>query len=682
MTADELRWYLLRARRMAPAEVVVRGRDRVRQVAWRSRRVRPATIGAGAGPKANSTLRPLRFPTPLDPSAAAAVGSEARADLLAVADKLLTGRWEVLGVTRHDLDDPDWFYDPTTGRRAPHDRYAFNVRFRSESETGNVKQIWELSRHQHLTVLAAAWFASADDRYADAIATQLPSWWRENPFLSGVHWTSGIEVGLRLVAWTWIRRLLDGWGGIHDLFEGNPVAVQQVRWHQEYLSAFRSVGSSANNHAIAEAAGQLVAACAMPWFPESVRWRDAALERFQREAVANTAPSGVNRELASEYHVFVAELLYLAALEAERAGLTVDHATWAAIGRTTDAAAALVDATMQPPRQGDGDDGRALLVDGPDANRWSGLLALGARVFAPQPWWPEAEPTVLATLVGSLASDARRPLDSRPERRPAHFADSGLTLLRTPPDHAASQRELWCRADGGPHGFLSTAAHAHADALSIEVRCGGVEILADPGTYCYHGEPRWRSYFRSTLAHNTVELGHRDQSRSGGPFMWVRHARTRVLAVAEASSGDGEIELWSAEHDGYTALDPPATHRRTIRLDRIARRFDIVDEIDTDGLHPLRMAFHFGPSVDAALGRTTDGAPVIELRWPGASGPAAATLRLPDALVWDIHRGESDPILGWYSPSFGVKGPASMAVGVGTSAAAARRLESALVFHD
>ena len=27
--------------------------------------------------------------------------------------------------------------------------------------------------------------------------------------------------------------------------------------------------------------------------------------------------------------------------------------------------------------------------------------------------------------------------------------------------------------------FLSIAAHAHADALSVEVRCDGVDILAD-----------------------------------------------------------------------------------------------------------------------------------------------------------------------------------------------------------
>ena len=53
--------------------------------------------------------------------------------------------------------------------------------------------------------------------------------------------------------------------------------------------------------------------------------------------------------------------------------------------------------------------------------------------------------------------------------------------------------ELWCRADHGPHGYLSIAAHAHADALAIEFRVGGVDVLADPGTYCYGAEPIWRA---------------------------------------------------------------------------------------------------------------------------------------------------------------------------------------------
>ena len=265
------------------------------------------------------------FRVTLPAGTADAVPATARAALLASADALMAGRWEVLGVERDDLVAPDWFFDPCSGRRAPSDVYAFRIQHRSEAVTGNVKQVWELSRHQHLTLLAAAYFVSGEERYAERVAEHLSSWWAANPFLSGVHWTSGIEVGLRLIAWTWIRRLLDEWPLVTDLFENNDHAVRQLYWHQHYLSEFRSRGSSANNHVIAEAAGRLVAADAFPWFAESPAWRAEAARDFQHELARNTFPSGVNRELASEYHGFVAELAYAAAVEADAAGAPLDR---------------------------------------------------------------------------------------------------------------------------------------------------------------------------------------------------------------------------------------------------------------------------------------------------------------------------------------------------------------------
>ena len=140
-----------------------------------------------------------------------------------------------------------------------------------------------------------------------------------------------------------------------------------------------------------------------------------------------------------------------------------------------------------------------------------------------------------------------------PDSRPSHYADAGLTLLRSSPSDG---EEIWCRCDAGPHGFLSIAAHAHADALAVEVRYDGTDVLADPGTYCYHGEPGWRSYFRSTLAHNTIEVDGQDQSTSGGPFLWTRHARSRLLELE--TDADGEVTAWSAEHDGYRRSHPTA----------------------------------------------------------------------------------------------------------------------------
>ena len=238
--------------------------------------------------------------------------------------------------------------------------------------------------------------------------------------------------------------------------------------------------------------------------------------------------------------------------------------------------------------------------------------------------------------------------------RPWRFPDAGTTLLRTT---GRRDPEIWCRCDGGPHGFLSIAAHAHADALSVEVRYGGVDVLADPGTYCYHGQPEWRSYFRSTIAHNTVELDGRSQSSEGGPFLWLRHADAREIDVTDI----GDAVEWTAEHDGYLSLDQPARHRRCVRLDRASRSIDIVDEI-MGGSFDVRLAFHLGPTVEVEL----DGDSAI-LRWPGADTPGSARLELPRPLRWSMHRGEADPILGWYSCGLGRRTPAVTLIGRGRS---------------
>ena len=82
-----------------------------------------------------------------------------------------------------------------------------------------------------------------------------------------------------------------------------------------------------------------------------------------------------------------------------------------------------------------------------------------------------------------------------------------------------------------------------------------------------------------------------------------------------------------------------------------SRSIDIIDVIHGGG-HDIRLAFHLGPEVqvefdDAA--RSSAGPPL----------PAGtARLELPPGLRWSLHRGESDPILGWYSPGLGRRVPA------------------------
>ncbi|MFE0181023.1 alginate lyase family protein [Streptomyces olivaceus] len=650
-------WYLRRLSRMGPREVGGRAADAVRRRRWRSARpLCPAVTGA-------------RFTAVLPAGAVAAVAPDAAKRLVAEADRLLAGHVEYFGVLRDDLADPDWWYDPKTGRRAPWG-YAFDVPYRDEEVVGDIKQIWELSRHQYLTVLAAAYAVTGDERYAERVDGHLRSWWASNAPLRGVHWTSGIELGIRLLSWVWIRRLLDGWPGAAALFEGNPVALDQIWHHQRWLAAFPSRGSSANNHAVAEAAGQFAAACAFGWFPASARWRADALRSLERHLRSNTFGSGLNRELATEYHGLVLELGLAALAEADAARVPVPATVRLVLLRMTDALAAVVDGRLRPPRQGDADDGHGLVVDGAGTDRWASLLATGGAVFGSLDWWPAVTGTdvrtpLLTALVRPYGKEGAAPAVSRPARRPAHFADAGLTVLRGPAG-------IWCRCDGGPHGFLSIAAHAHADALSVEVRHDGVDVLADPGTFCYHGQPVWRRYFRSTLGHNTLELDGTDQSVSGGPFLWTRHARSRVLAVETPQEG---VSRWCAEHDGYGRT----VHRRRVELAGASRELRVIDEVRGEVRgegRAVRLAFHLGPAVAADLAGSR-----AVLTWSRDGEERSALLDLPGRLSWRAHRGESDPPLGWYSPGFGRREPATTLVGTGFTDGT-ERFTTVLAFDD
>ena len=599
-----------------PAHLVWRLRNQVVRAAWSRRQVTRHQLARAS---AAAPALELAFTAVLPPGTAARVPAEARKPLLEAAERLMRGEWETLGVLRTDLDRPDWFRDPVGGRRSAQDRHAFHIDHRCEDQVGNIKQVWELSRLQHLTVLATAWFLTHDERYARRVADHLRSWWRENPFLSGVHWTSGVELGIRLISLAWIRRLLNDWPGVADVFERDALARRQIRWHQQYLAAFSSRGPSASSHAIAEAAGQLVVSCAFPWFRESERWRRKSAHLLERAFLGDIVPSGIGRELASDYQCFIVELGFVAAVEADASGHPLRPATWARLCALADRAAALVDERLRPPSRSGSDEGHGLLLDAPTPNRPMSVLALAEALVGRQDWWPRTPANAASSILGALAGSTRQ-IGGRPSQRPARFADAGITLLRT-----NGENEIWCRCDGDPPRSRSIAERAHADALSVEVRYAGVDILADPGSFCYQGKRAWR------------------------------HAHTGKTEVLDY----GDIARWTAEHAGCASLYPPTVHRRSVLLDRASRSIDIIDQIDGDS-RDIRLALRLGPDVRAEL---RQGCAVLD--WPTASTPGAARLELPPGLRWSLHRGETDPIHGRYFHGLGRPAPAVTLLGCG-----------------
>jgi hypothetical protein len=628
---------------MSPVEVIWRVRNILLQRAWR----RCQRLGfPGAKLTKGALWAGRRLTQDAKPSA------KVLRHLLLSAERLLQGTW---GIFDREVDVsalPDWFRDPVTGRRWPPEAYCFDIPYRQQGRVGNVKYIWELSRLQHITVLASAYRFTGEVRFANFAATHLRSWIDANPPLCGIHWVSGIEIGMRLLAWVWTRRLLDGWEGVEDLFERNAVFQRSLHAHQHWLHTFYSRGSSANNHLIAEAAGQYAAAVSFPLFRQSTSWARGAAKILVEEVQAQTFADGMIRELASDYHPFVLELLILAAAEGDSTEQPLPDALWRTIRSIADAFAAMLDERLRLPRQGDGDDGRALLVDAPDLNRNDCLLELCERLFGRCNWWPMAtQGSALAAVVAPLAK-VRMLSEDRPDRRPEQFPEAGQTYLR---DLDQRVDAVWCRIDHGPHGYLATTAHAHADALSFEMRVGGNEVFADSGTYCYHGEPEWRRYFRSTIAHNTLEIGGQDQAIQGGPFLWNSGANGRLVDCAGLTSDDvAELEV---SHDGYQKRFSVEHHRR-FTFDRRTRTIEIEDWLEGDDKRlDVRLSFNLAPAVNCVFQGCER-----QLSW----GSGKAIVLLPSELSWSSHRGETSPPMGWYSDCFGHKSASTLLLGCGS----------------
>ena len=572
---------------------------------------------------------------------------------VAAAERILAGRFDIFALEDIDLGNPPrWNRDPKTGIEAP-PGFGKELDYRDAALVGDCKYLWEANRHLHLVTLAQADALTRDAKYARAIRAHLESWWEACPFRMGPQWASSLEAGLRLANWALAWQLL---GGVDSsLFTGEGGARFRARWlesvyqHAEFIAGHFSLHSSANNHLIGEAMGLYLAGVAWPHWQRSASWRSTAREILEREALAQNAADGVNREQAVSYQQFTFDLLLFPWLAGRANGEDFPAAYRDRLEKMLEFLASIMDVGGNLPMFGDADDAHVARLD-PRAGfeRFKSSLATGAILFQRAEFRAKAGALDDKTrwLIGPDADIRYGTLRGREGALPVHtdFPEGGYCILGT---DFETPEEIRVVADVGPLGYREIAAHGHADALSFTLSVGGVEFFVDPGTFAYHTEAPWRAYFRGTSAHNTVRIDGLDQSQPGGNFMWLRKAKVERSAWMSTTDQDC-VEGW---HDGYAGLDDPVVHRRRIVLDKRSRTLRIDDELQMKGTHQVELFLHcaedtlVAPLVGgfsiARLGRT------VSVRWPGLGGGGLEVLT-----------GSTEPIGGWVSRRFDRKSPA------------------------
>jgi len=474
------------------------------------------------------------------------------------------GSWEFLG--QHwpgRTDSAVWSLDPSSQTSWPQDTYCFNIPFRHVRERGDIKHVWELNRLQYLPPIAALAQATGAQEPRDYCLVQIESWIENNPPFQGVNWASGIELALRSVSLVLTISLL-GPETIPDALRSKLRSTFHA--HGVWLHRFPSRFSSANNHLIAEAAGLFLLGELCPDLPGAAEWATYGHKTLAREIQLQILADGVGAEQSPTYTAFTLEWMLLALRVAESAekpfpSIVIDRLTAAAIHLRW-----MTDEGGNQPNIGDNDEGR-VVISRPDSEAdytSSVLTCLGALLNEPK----VTPPFTRAHLRETLVTHKTVPCLPGPEGVRL-FENGGYTVFRS----ALSQRTTLLAFDHGPLGYLSIAAHGHADALAVWLHIDDMPVLIDAGTYLYHGGHEDRDYFRGTSAHNTLTLDDENQSRISGPFNWSRKAMARRVNPPKGEGGDTTC----AQHDGYMKSHG-VRHQRTI-LAKAAGCFEIEDTL-------------------------------------------------------------------------------------------------------
>lgn len=337
--------------------------------------------------------------------------------------------------------------------------------------------LWNFNLHyfEYIHPLVYCYLETGEQKYLEKTNQMIRSWIRRNPRSEGGEGWSAYTISLRLT--NWMAYL----GAVGDKLDTSfqKEMEESIFEQYAYLSAHLEKEILGNHYF--ENLKTLVL-CAL--FFGDAQSLPIYLHAFRKECREEILPDGMHFELSPMYHKIVLEGLLRVTVALRKAQM--------ADARLEQMARDMLSAAWSMER---GLSRTPLFNDGGDnvAKSLSGLMACASRY-----------------------------LDTAPVYRSA-FPDSGFYIFTNSP---------WkLIVDAGQPGPDYIPGHAHCDAMSFELFRDGEPFLVNCGTYAY--QCARRHWFRSTEAHNTVQVAGVEQSEIWSDFRLARRSQTRVLEVLE-----------------------------------------------------------------------------------------------------------------------------------------------------
>lgn len=438
--------------------------------------------------------------------------------------------------------EPDWNRDQRSG-------FQFNIAGKPESELQSafetdqvdVKYTWEFARMYHWPQLAlgAHVFPELKVKCISQFERQLQSFADQCPCGSGIHWSSPMEVSIRLV------NLLAAF----ELFSPHQLKIEsqilRLAYEHWYFikNNLENKSGYGTNHYLSNLMGLIVAGLFLEnsKVQETQKWAVAELDF---ELSKQFHEDGVNFEYSTYYHRLSTEISIISLLAAIRSGLEVQKQSRRILRGALDVLEIIQKPNGFLPQFGDNDSGRVLDLDPAGILRTEFYPAPELSGFCtPDLYKSGVYKWVYKDLINKLPESRFTPSDERisldykelkfqqdwilpfspiilEDIQRYDFKSTGLFVFRSNCFH------LSINLMASKHGHRYRG-HMHNDKSGFELWVNGESLMEDPGVLSYTASVEERNLYRSTAVHPVPFTGV-EQNRFLRNFTGLFHMKLDV----------------------------------------------------------------------------------------------------------------------------------------------------------
>ena len=506
------------------------------------------------------------------------------------------------------------------------EKYYANIKRQNYSEFGDVKYVCEPSRFYFLPFLALYNYYSKGEEQVILIERILNDWINQNPYLRTIHWTSGIEIGIRSINLIYTHIVLSQQ---EKLTKSIDDAIRiLIQYNYQFLKNHLSMYSSANNHLVAELAGLVVITS---YFDSNIynasrnKWQNMLFNEIENQVNED----GVNMELSTHYHAEVTDHFFNALQFIKNSGDTIPSKIESKFKKMFNFLSH-VEYNGNKTVFGDNDEGYLLFPYFSKKFSIYRSLLQSSNLEYNSGFNSNNYLDLRNYLIYGEKNNEIKSIEN--PNSDEVFKSSGYAFLY----NNCTKLSI----DFGAIGDNVSAAHGHSDIFHFTLESYGVPILIDPGTYQYHNiHKNWREYYRGVSAHNTISINGLNQATSNSRMSWINLPKVDLLKHKINSKNS----FISCVHNAYK--NEGIIHKREFEFLKKENIIIIKDILTSSNDIEKTLTFYlnFNPELELIHNES-----IISMR----INKNQISIENQYFNLGKIIRGNEEKMLGWYSKKY------------------------------